>query len=123
MDAKCYLDWLLPILDHKEGSAIRTVYRAYTKPALEGEEGEEAAEDETVPEEDIQNWDEIFEEKFGWSYPRVWKQKMGVRISVSELKRVLTRNGRRSLYTGRLPCHNRRRRQKEAPGGGQLFTM
>ena len=47
----------------------RQVYRAYTKPALEGEEGEEAAEDETVPEEDIQNWDEIFEEKFGWSYP------------------------------------------------------
>lgn len=118
LDAKCYLDWLLPILDHKEGSAIRTVYRAYTKPALEGKEGEEAAEDETVPEEDIQNWDEIFEEKFGWSYPRVWKQKMGVRISVSELKRSYEERQEESVYwTAAVP-----QSPEEAKGGARRGT-
>ena len=117
LDAKCYLDWLLPILDHKEGSAFHTVYRAYTKPDPEGK-GEAAAGDETIPGDDVQNWDGIFEEKFGWSYPRVWKQKMGVRISVSELKRTYEERQEESVYwTAAAPPS-----PEEAQGGARRGT-
>lgn len=84
LQAKCYLDFLLPILQHNENIAV--AYHAVPMDQLPSEEDKKKAPDPVIEEAGELQETEQIEKRLSWQYPNAWASRVPLRLTVSQIK-------------------------------------